>query len=234
MAERRPGRPGRVAGIFVRLVGDDDDAAWRPRPPPGAAICGDRQAAVERLAAGHRDRVVVEDLVGDVDAGRDRGADGEAAGVVVGAVAEVLEDVAAGRERRLADPVGALAAHLGVALGRAVHELRHVVAADAGIGARAFGHDGRGVVRAAGAEVGRAARRCRGSRASTASRRLAGARRCFASRSSGDPLRACARRWRWRSRWCRARPSPGTASRRVSSFLPTIDRLRWRCRRGFP
>ena len=62
--------------------------------------------------------------------------------MVVGAVAEILEDVVAGRERRLADPVGALRAHLGVALGAAVHPEHHVVAADAGIGARALRHDG--------------------------------------------------------------------------------------------
>ena len=43
------------------------------------------------------------------------------AGVVVGAVAEVLEDVRAVGEGRLADPVGALAAHVGEALGVAVH-----------------------------------------------------------------------------------------------------------------
>ena len=34
------------------------------------------------------------------------------AGMVVGAVAEILEDVLALRERRLADPLRALAAHL--------------------------------------------------------------------------------------------------------------------------
>ena len=50
-----------------------------------------------RLAAGHGDRVVVEDLVGDVDAGRDRLADRQQAGMVVGAVAEILEDVRARR-----------------------------------------------------------------------------------------------------------------------------------------
>ena len=74
-------------------------------------------AAVERLAAGHGDRVVVEDLEGHVDAGRPRRADGQAARVDVGAVAQVLEHVRGLGERRLADPVGALAAHLGEALG---------------------------------------------------------------------------------------------------------------------
>ncbi len=36
----------------------------------------------------------------------------EIAGVIVGAVAEILENVIALGERRFADPVGALAAHL--------------------------------------------------------------------------------------------------------------------------
>ena len=76
--------------------------------------------------------------------------------MVVGAVAQVLEHVVALGERRLADPVGALAAHLGVAERLAVHPLRHVMAADAGIGAAAFRHAGRGVVRAARTEIGNA------------------------------------------------------------------------------
>ena len=45
------------------------------------------------LAAGHRDGRVVEQLVGDVDAGGDRGPDREAAGVGERAVAEVLDEV---------------------------------------------------------------------------------------------------------------------------------------------
>ena len=73
--------------------------------------------------------------------------------MIVGAVAEVLEHVLAGGERRFADPVRALAAHLRVAERRAVHPLRHEMAADAGIGAHAFRHHGRGIVRAAGTEI---------------------------------------------------------------------------------
>ena len=114
------------------------------------------QRAVDRLAAGHRDRVVEEDLVGDVDLGRDRLAHRQQARVVVGAVAEVGEDVLVGRERRLADPRHAFAAHLAEGHGRAVHPDRHVVAADAGDRARALGHLGAGVVRAAAAEPRRA------------------------------------------------------------------------------
>ena len=113
-----------------------------------------------RLAAGHGDGVVVEDLVGDVDAGRAREAQRQHAGVVVGAVAEVLEDVLALRERRLADPLRALAAHRGEADGVAVHPQRHEMTADAGAGDRAFRHLGRAVVRAAGAEERRARGRC--------------------------------------------------------------------------
>jgi hypothetical protein len=97
---------------------------------------------------------LIEDLVGDVHTGGERGADRLDAGMVVGAVAEILEHVIAGGKRRLADPVRALAPHMGVAERRPVHPLRHVVAADPGIGAMPLGHLGRGVVRAAGAEIG--------------------------------------------------------------------------------
>ena len=108
------------------------------------------------LPAGHGDGVVVEDLVGHVHAGRARRTNGEAAGVDVGAVTQVLEHVLGLGEGRLADPVGALAAHLGEPFGRAVHPVRHEVASDAGIRARALRHHGRRVVRAAGAEIGNA------------------------------------------------------------------------------
>ena len=153
----------------------------------------------------------------------DRGADRQAARMQVGAVAEVLEHVPALRERRLADPVGALAAHLRPAFGVAVHPLRHVVAADAGVGARALGHDGRGVVRAARAEIGdarRPPRRCRlvalellQSSSTRALQVLAAARR----RGSG------ARRPRSRSRSAPARPSPGTASALVVGLVALAD-----------
>ena len=93
---------------MVGLLGDDDDALGAlGRHLPRDLVDG--HAAVDLLPAGQRHRVVEVDAVGDVDAGDRRSADGEAAGMVVGAVADVLEDMAAGRERRLADPVGALA-----------------------------------------------------------------------------------------------------------------------------
>ena len=152
---RQSARPVGAPGVFPRLVGGNDHAAGAfGRYLTGDLIDG--EAAVIGLAAGHRHRVVEENFVGHLHAGGDRRADGHIAGVVVGAVAQVLEYVVACGERRLADPVGALAAHLGVAERFPVHPLRHVMAADAGIGAAAFGHAGRGVVRAARAEIGNA------------------------------------------------------------------------------
>ena len=72
--------------------------------------------------------------------------------MVVGAVAQVLEDVLFAGERRGADPGQALAAHVGVEVGHRVVEPGHVVAADAGERARAVGQLGRRIVRAARAE----------------------------------------------------------------------------------
>ena len=86
--------------------------------------------------------------------GRHGGADRQRARVVEGAVADVLEDVLPRAERRLAEPGGALAAHLGEAARVAVHPLDHEVAADPGQRLGALGHVGRAAVRAAGAEIG--------------------------------------------------------------------------------
>src|SRR6185503_11234467 len=107
MVDRDAGRKARIARIFPRLVGDDDDLLGTFRRHL-ARDDRNRQPTVIALAAGHRDRVVEQDLVGDVDAGGGRGADRQIAGVIIGAVAEVLEHVLALGERRLADPVRAL------------------------------------------------------------------------------------------------------------------------------
>ena len=150
---RQARRPGDRRRIFARLVRDERDLL----DALGRDLTRDRfdrELALMLLAAGHGDDAVEENLEGDVGVGRDREANGERTGVVVGAVAEVLEHMLARRERRLADPVRALAAHMGVALGRAIHPLRHVMAADAGIGARALGHMRRGRMRTAGAKCG--------------------------------------------------------------------------------
>jgi hypothetical protein len=144
-----------IGRVFFRFVGDDDDR----RHAFGRDLAADHarvERTVELLAAGHGDRVVVQDLVGDVDLGRDRRADRQDARVEVGAVAEVGEHVLLVGERRLADPGRAFRAHVREGRGLAVHPQHHVVAADAGQRARAFRHLGRGIVRAARAEVRRA------------------------------------------------------------------------------
>ena len=79
----------------------------------------------------------------------------------VGAVAEILEHVLFAGERRLPDPADAFRAHMGDGRGAAVrHRQRHAVTADAGHGAAALGDLGRGVVRAARAEIRRALQFC--------------------------------------------------------------------------
>ena len=101
----------RIAGIFFGIVGDDGEALGAF----GRHLMRDLrhgQTAFGGLAAGHRDRVVVEDLVGDVDAGRRCSTHRQQAGMRVGAVAEILEHVLFVGERRLPDPGDALAAHM--------------------------------------------------------------------------------------------------------------------------
>ncbi len=122
------------AQVFFRLVGDDVDSR-RAFGLHLAGDLGDAERAVDVLAAGHRHGVVEQDAVGDVGFGGDSGADREAAGVVVGAVAKIGEDVLFGGEGRLADPGDAFAAHLAEHVGFAVHPGDHVMAADAGHGA---------------------------------------------------------------------------------------------------
>ena len=133
----------------------------------GTHLCGDLwhgQGAIDRLAAGHRDRVVVEDFVGDVDASGNRLTNGQRATVEVGAIAQVLEDMRGVGEWCLPGPCHAFTAHMGKGVGVAVHPRHHVVTANAALRAAAFRHLGAGVVRAAGAvmrhpwEVG--ARQC--------------------------------------------------------------------------
>ena len=69
---RRPAGSSTPAGYLSGSSVTTTTLRRRPRPRTWRAICGTVSGAVVRLAAGHRDRVVVEDLVGDVDAGGDR------------------------------------------------------------------------------------------------------------------------------------------------------------------
>ncbi len=70
----------------------------------------------------------------------------------IGAVAEIDEDMAFFSRPVLTNPGNTFAAHLAGHVGFAVrHEVRHIVTADPGQRARAFRHNGGGIVRAAGA-----------------------------------------------------------------------------------
>ncbi len=113
-----------------------------------------RQTAINGLATRHGDRIVVENLIGNVHTGGNRGPNGENTRVEVGAVTQVLEDVPGVSERRLANPRRPLAPHLRERMGLPIrHPGRHVMAAYAAKGVAAFRHFGRGIVGAAGTEV---------------------------------------------------------------------------------
>ncbi len=80
------------AGIFSWFVGDHDHA----RDALGQQLTRDhrdRERALDPLAAGHGDRVIVKDLVGDRPARRHGGADRQQARVLIGAVAKIGEDM---------------------------------------------------------------------------------------------------------------------------------------------
>ncbi len=54
------------------------------------------EPAFGRLATGHRHRIIIEDFIGDTGAFGQSGADCQNAGVIIRAIAEVLEHVVAG------------------------------------------------------------------------------------------------------------------------------------------
>ena len=113
-------------------------------------------ALADLLPARHGHGIVIEHFVGDVHARRNRLANREQAAVEIRAIAEIGENMRVVDERLLADPRHAFAAHLREACSSAIHPQCHVVAANAGHGARAFGHFGGGVVWTARAEPRRA------------------------------------------------------------------------------
>jgi hypothetical protein len=149
-------------GIPARVLGRDRDLL-DALGEQGPGEVGHGHTTDDVLTAGHRDRAIAKDAVGDIRPRRDARAHGEAAGVVEGAVAEILDQVLVAHEGRHTDPGTTLAAHLGEADDIAdlvgVHEDDEGVAADAGGHQAVAGGAGRAVVRAAGAEVWRA--RCR-------------------------------------------------------------------------
>ena len=115
----------------VQIISDEGDPLHAFRVAAVRDTCR-RQLAVHRLAAGHRNRVIVQDLEGDVGFGSHRLADGERAGMEPGAVADILEDVPVAVEPAGADPAAAFAAHLAGIFGIPVHQRDQEMAADPG------------------------------------------------------------------------------------------------------
>ena len=122
-------------------------------------LCGvlrDRVIAFSGLSAGHCDRIVDQELVGDVRPRSDGLADRHDAGVRVGAIAHVGEHVRRVGEWRHADERRALAAHMREGAGLVALVERHEVTADARGGEAALGQARRCAMRAAGTERGNA------------------------------------------------------------------------------
>jgi hypothetical protein len=131
---------GKIASarIFPGLVRYDGDAVGALGRDLMRDL-GDAQPAFGRLAAGHRHRVIVENLVGDIDAGGKRR---HAAPTVPNGCRcrpHVLKDMRLAGEGGLPDPGDALAAHMRDGRRAAARDVqRHSVAADAGHGAAAI------------------------------------------------------------------------------------------------
>ncbi len=89
--------------VLVRLVGNQRDALHAFVEHLTAQLI-DAQHAVDRLATGHGHRIVVENLVSNVDLGRHCRTQRQVPRVKIGAVAQVLENVRGFGERCLTDP----------------------------------------------------------------------------------------------------------------------------------
>ena len=102
------------------------------------------------MSTGHRDGVVIKDLVGNVHAGGNRRPNRQNAGVKVRAVAQVLKHVLGLGKRCLTNPRRALATHLGESMrGPIWHPSGHVMAANTAQRMTTLWHSGGGVMRAA-------------------------------------------------------------------------------------
>jgi hypothetical protein len=117
-----------VAGRIVRHYLD-------PRHALGAQLIhhgGHRKGTVHGLAAGHGHRVVEQNLVGNVDAGRYGLANGHGTGMEIRTLTQVLEYMGITDITALANPVNPFAAHLDQRFRVTAHPGRHKVTAYSG------------------------------------------------------------------------------------------------------
>ena len=92
------GRQVGCAGVAARILGYDH----RARDALGGQLSRDlrdSEAAFRRLAAGHSHGVIEKQLVGEVRSHGDGPAHGQGAGVIIGPVAQIDEDVPLAGER---------------------------------------------------------------------------------------------------------------------------------------
>ena len=112
------------------------------------------EGAINWLATSHGHRIVVQNLIGDIDAGRHRGPYGHNARVEVGTITQILKHMLCIGKGGLPDPGRALTAHLGKGMGITIgHPGCHVVAAYPAQRMTALGDTCRDIMRAAGAEM---------------------------------------------------------------------------------
>ena len=112
-----------------------------------------RNLAIHGLTAGHGHCVIEQNLVSNVDAGRNGLANRHGPGMEIGALPQILEHVGITGVTALANPVDPFTAHLDQRLGVTTHPGRHKVTTDPGQRFTAFRHFGGGIVRAARTEI---------------------------------------------------------------------------------
>jgi len=130
------GKP-RHAAVPAEIVRHHDD----PRHTFIRQLAGDLRhgkSVFRMLAAGHGNRVVIQQLVGNIEPHRHGGANGEQAGMVIGAIAQIRENMGHVGKGGDSGPAHALSAHMASQAGMGISETRHIVATNPGQGVRAF------------------------------------------------------------------------------------------------
>ena len=118
---------------FLGLVGNHHNLACTLGMHLGNHV-RDFQDPVYGLAACHGDGIVVQNLVGDIGVGRDRGSNRQNPRVEIRAIAQVGEDVFFIGKGLLTNPGDAFATHMTEGRGAAIHPDCHIVTANSGHG----------------------------------------------------------------------------------------------------
>ena len=127
MMESGIGRPLKGFGIFLQVIRHNCNA---PDPFRVNLACDDRriQRTIYTLTTGHRDRIVVEYLVGNIDTRCNAGSDRENPGMEISTVTNILKNVLCSTKWTFPDPTGPFCPHLGKTSGVSVHPHRHEMA----------------------------------------------------------------------------------------------------------